>query len=56
MHANYFYKNNDGNYCPAEIGLVKFTFRDGVLKKYHSYIAPGCSKKCSSKFDSIQIL
>lgn len=45
MHANYFYRNNDGKYSPAEIGLVKFTFRDGVLKRHHAFIAPGCSKE-----------
>lgn len=41
MFGNYFYKNKDGNYCPAEIGLVKFTFRNGVLKKHHAFIKPG---------------
>lgn len=41
MYGNYFYKNNDGIYSPAEIGLVKFTFRDGILKRHYEFIQPG---------------
>lgn len=40
MCGNYFYKNDDGKYAPAEIGAVKFTFKDGIIKRHHSYIAP----------------
>lgn len=41
MFGNYFYKNNDGVYSPAELAMVKFTFHDGVLKKLHAFINPG---------------
>ncbi|XP_031619145.1 protein maelstrom homolog [Contarinia nasturtii] len=40
MYGNYFYKHSEGHYSPAEIGLIKFTFRDGVLKRHCAFINP----------------
>lgn len=40
MFGNFFYKNNDGIHSPAEIGLIKFTFRDGIMKRHHAFIQP----------------
>lgn len=28
-------------YFPAEIAIIKFTFEDGVVQKFHTYINPG---------------
>lgn len=39
--ASYFYKNNSGDYSPAEIAVAKFNFEDAVYKFYHSFINPG---------------
>lgn len=41
MYGNFFYKNNDGKFSPAELAMVKFTFRDGIIKKHHTFINPG---------------
>lgn len=41
MYGNYFYKNSDGIYFPAELAMCKFTFRDGVIKKLHTFISQG---------------
>lgn len=34
------------DYLPAELAMVKFTFENGVVSKFHSYINPGmcCAK------------
>lgn len=46
MYGNFFYRNIDGEYWPAEIGMAKFTFADGLDKKnrFQTFVDPG---KCS---------
>lgn len=41
MYGNYFYKNRSGVYAPAELALAKFTFQNGFIKRYHTFINPG---------------
>lgn len=50
MYGNFFYKSNDGKYAPAELAMLKFTFRDGISKKFHTYINPGESNGVEDKF------
>lgn len=38
--ANYFYKNHELDYSPAEIAVSKFNIEKGLLKSYHSFVAP----------------
>lgn len=41
MYGNFFYKNDKTDeYSPAELAMIKFTFRDGVLKRLHRFISP----------------
>ncbi|XP_055380787.1 uncharacterized protein DDB_G0287625-like isoform X2 [Condylostylus longicornis] len=41
--ANYFVKLNDSEetYIPAEISICKFSIRDGILDKFHTFVNPG---------------
>lgn len=39
--ANYFAKTLKGAYIPAEIALSKYSLKDGIINKFHSYINPG---------------
>lgn len=39
--ANYFYKDANRNYIPAEIAATAFNFKSGILKSHHTYINPG---------------
>lgn len=42
MYGNYFYKNKEtGVYSPAELAIVKFTFRGGISERFHTHICPG---------------
>jgi hypothetical protein len=34
-------KTEEGDYLPAELGLVEFSLRDGIKKTYHTFIDPG---------------
>lgn len=45
MYGNYFYKNKQDQYSPAEIAMAKFTFRDGITKRYHTFINPSELRK-----------
>lgn len=48
MYGNFFYKNKETDeYSPAELAIVKFTFRDGVLKHFHTFIKPGECAQCT---------
>lgn len=38
--ANYFYKDFDLVYHPAELAFGKFTFKDGI-NCYHTFVNPG---------------
>lgn len=38
--ANYFYKNHDLIYSPAEIAVSKFNIEKGLLKSYHTFVDP----------------
>lgn len=38
--ANYFVRTSHGVFFPAELALNKFSFRDGVIQKYHTYLNP----------------
>lgn len=40
MSANYFYRRKE-KFVPAEIALVKFTFRKGIQERYHAFLNPG---------------
>lgn len=42
--ANYFYKTHDGKYSPAELAVLKFNFRHGIIRPYHEFINPGMTK------------
>lgn len=43
MSGNYFYRRQD-KFVPAELALVKFTFRNGIEERYHAYLNPGTHK------------
>lgn len=40
MSGNYFYRKQD-KFVPAELALVKFSFRSGIQDRYHAYLNPG---------------
>lgn len=40
MAGNYFYRKQD-KFVPAELALIKFTFRSGIQERYHAYLNPG---------------
>lgn len=40
ISGNYFI-NVDENYLPAEIAMVRFSFENGIVSKFHSYVDPG---------------
>lgn len=40
MMGNYFCRKVDC-YYPAELGIAKFSFEQGVIKKYHLFVNPG---------------
>lgn len=39
--VNYFCKTNQKQYVPAELAIVKFSFKHGILKKYNQVLDPG---------------
>ncbi|XP_067636308.1 protein maelstrom 1 [Eurosta solidaginis] len=41
--ANYFMKTPKQSYLPAEISVAEYSLKDGVFRKYHSFINPGHS-------------
>lgn len=50
IHVNIFCKTDKDVYFPAEIGLVKFSLREGVKDILHRYIDPG------KRFNGFKIL
>lgn len=55
MYGNFFYRNIDGEYSPAEIGLAKFTFADGLdgKNRFQIFVDPG---KCFSPIISFTFM
>lgn len=49
MCGNFFYRNIHGEYSPAEIGMAKFTFADGLdsQHRFQMFVDPG---KCFISF------
>lgn len=46
MYGNFFYHDKKiDEYAPAELAMVKYTFQDGILKRFHTYISPGMISK-----------
>lgn len=41
MMADYFCKTSDGQYPPAEVAVMKFSFENAILKQYHTFVDPG---------------
>lgn len=39
--GNYFCKDNNQEYVPAEIALTKYSLNSGCINKYHAYLDPG---------------
>lgn len=44
MSGNYFYRRQD-KFVPAELALIKFTFRGGIQERYHAFLNPGRATK-----------
>lgn len=42
IHGNYFCRTADC-YLPAELGIAKFSFKRGVIKKYSTFLDPSKS-------------
>ncbi|XP_071441729.1 protein maelstrom homolog [Hetaerina americana] len=41
IHVNYFCECDGQDFIPAEIGVSRFSLKDGVSECYHSIVAPG---------------
>lgn len=42
MYGNYFYKDEKiHEYAPAELAMIKFSFQNGVMARFHTFISPG---------------
>lgn len=55
MYGQYFYSNDQGEFAPAEIAIVRFTFKHGIIQRFHSFVAPGnflLAKKKNSAVDA----